>query len=178
MFDWCFSLDVWSFKLFNCPEPCQTVSGLLILEHQTRHWFAVFLHIYLCLFVCFQPVGRNWDCFDGTFGWLEILSWRVSVRSGKSLESRGWRHLRGFAGNLCGGGGHSSFDSTSSSPLLFISTFCWSSSLLLFILTNLRSTNLASSFQTSQELRMLSSVTINCQITKIVMNSGSQLSEL
>ena len=33
-------------------------------------------------------------------------------------------------------------------------------------------------FQTSQELRMLSSVTINCQVTKIVMNSGSQLSEL
>ena len=31
---------------------------------------------------------------------------------------------------------------------------------------------------TSQELRMLSSVTINCQITKIVMISGSQLSEL
>ena len=29
-----------------------------------------------------------------------------------------------------------------------------------------------------QELRMLSSVTINCQITKIVMKSGSQLSEL
>ena len=34
------------------------------------------------------------------------------------------------------------------------------------------------STQTSQELRMLSSVTINCQITKIVMNSGSQLLEL
>ena len=32
--------------------------------------------------------------------------------------------------------------------------------------------------ETSQELRMLSSVTINCQITKIVMNPGSQLSEL
>ena len=32
--------------------------------------------------------------------------------------------------------------------------------------------------QTSQELRTLSSVTINCQITKIVMNPGSQLSEL
>ena len=32
--------------------------------------------------------------------------------------------------------------------------------------------------KTSQELRMLSSVTINCQITKIVMVSGSQLSEL
>ena len=32
--------------------------------------------------------------------------------------------------------------------------------------------------ETSQELRMLSSVTINCQITKIGMNSGSQLSEL
>ena len=32
--------------------------------------------------------------------------------------------------------------------------------------------------ETSQELRMLSSVTINCQITKIVMNSGSQWSEL
>ena len=30
----------------------------------------------------------------------------------------------------------------------------------------------------SQELWMLSSVTINCQVTKIVMNSGSQLSEL
>ena len=32
--------------------------------------------------------------------------------------------------------------------------------------------------ETSQELRMLSSVTLNCQITKIVMNSCSQLSEL
>ena len=32
--------------------------------------------------------------------------------------------------------------------------------------------------ETSQELQMLSSVTINCQVTKIVMNSGSQLSEL
>ena len=32
--------------------------------------------------------------------------------------------------------------------------------------------------KTSQELRMLSSVTLNCQITKIVMNPGSQLSEL
>ena len=32
--------------------------------------------------------------------------------------------------------------------------------------------------KTSQELRMLSSVTINCQVTKIVMHSGSQLSEL
>ena len=33
-------------------------------------------------------------------------------------------------------------------------------------------------YKTSKKLRMLSSVTINCQITKIVMNSGSQLSEL
>ena len=32
--------------------------------------------------------------------------------------------------------------------------------------------------KTSQELRMLSSVTINCQVTKIVMNSGAQMSEL
>ena len=32
--------------------------------------------------------------------------------------------------------------------------------------------------KTSQELRMLSSVTLNCQATKIVMNAGSQLSEL
>ena len=32
--------------------------------------------------------------------------------------------------------------------------------------------------KTSQELQMLSSVTINCQVTKIVMNSGSQLSVL
>ena len=29
--------------------------------------------------------------------------------------------------------------------------------------------------KTSQELRMLSSVTLNCQVTKIVMDSGSQL---
>ena len=32
--------------------------------------------------------------------------------------------------------------------------------------------------KTSQELRMLSSVTLNCQVTKIVMDSGSQLKEL
>ena len=32
--------------------------------------------------------------------------------------------------------------------------------------------------KTSQELQMLSSVTINCQVTKIVMNSDSQLSQL
>ena len=32
--------------------------------------------------------------------------------------------------------------------------------------------------ETSQKLRMLTSVTLNCQATKIVMNSGSQLSEL
>ena len=30
------------------------------------------------------------------------------------------------------------------------------------------------SIKTSQELRMLSSVTLNCQVTKIVMDSGSQ----
>ena len=32
--------------------------------------------------------------------------------------------------------------------------------------------------KTSQELRMLLSVTLNCQATKIVVNSGSHLSEL
>ena len=32
--------------------------------------------------------------------------------------------------------------------------------------------------KTSQELQMLSTVAIDCQITKIVMDSGSQLSEL
>ena len=32
--------------------------------------------------------------------------------------------------------------------------------------------------KTSQELRMLFSVTINCQVTKIVLYPGSQLSEL
>ena len=32
--------------------------------------------------------------------------------------------------------------------------------------------------ETSQELRMLSSATINCQVTKIVMIQGSQLSVL
>ena len=36
----------------------------------------------------------------------------------------------------------------------------------------------ANILETSQELRMLSSVTLNCHTTKIVMNSGSQLSEL
>ena len=33
-------------------------------------------------------------------------------------------------------------------------------------------------YKTLQELRMLSSVTLNCQVTKIVIDSGSQLSEL
>ena len=32
--------------------------------------------------------------------------------------------------------------------------------------------------KTLQELRMLSSVTLNCQVTNIIMNSGSQFSEL
>ena len=32
--------------------------------------------------------------------------------------------------------------------------------------------------KTSQELQMLSSVTINCQVAKIVINPGSQLSVL
>ena len=48
----------------------------------------------------------------------------------------------------------------------------------LFFLTKVELGLGESYIQTSQELRMLSSVTINCQITKIVMNSGSQLSEL
>ena len=34
------------------------------------------------------------------------------------------------------------------------------------------------SLKTLQELRMLSSVTLDCQVTKTAMNSGSQLSEL
>ena len=38
---------------------------------------------------------------------------------------------------------------------------------------------IVTSTKTSQELRMLSSVTLNCQVTMmIVMNSGSQLSEM
>ena len=32
--------------------------------------------------------------------------------------------------------------------------------------------------KTSQELRMLSTVTLDCQVTQIVMKSGSQLKEL
>ena len=40
------------------------------------------------------------------------------------------------------------------------------------------STKHSLSEKTSQELRMLSNVTLNCQVAKIVMNSGSQLSEL
>ena len=45
---------------------------------------------------------------------------------------------------------------------------------------NATSPNLGNNYiyKTWQELRMLSSVTINCQVTKIVMNSGSQLSVL
>ena len=38
--------------------------------------------------------------------------------------------------------------------------------------------NLVKGVQTLQELQMLPSVTLNCQVTKIVMHSGSQLSEL
>ena len=38
--------------------------------------------------------------------------------------------------------------------------------------------NCVASLETSQELRMLSNVTLNCQVAKIVMNSGSQLSDL
>ena len=50
---------------------------------------------------------------------------------------------------------------------------------LLYILGAEQRDSLREGFhKTSQELRMLSSVTINCQVTKIVMNSGSQLSEL
>ena len=33
-------------------------------------------------------------------------------------------------------------------------------------------------YKTSQELQMLPSVTLNCQVTMIVMNSGIQMSEM
>ena len=51
---------------------------------------------------------------------------------------------------------------------------------LLFSQTkwSLKSPNCNVLKKTSQELQMLSSVTLNCQVTKIVMSSGSQLSEL
>ena len=39
--------------------------------------------------------------------------------------------------------------------------------LIIFLIDSLK--------KTSQELRMLSSVTLICQVTKIVMDSGSQL---
>ena len=42
----------------------------------------------------------------------------------------------------------------------------------------LNDNNKGSLKKTSQELRMLSNVTLNCQVAKIVINSGSQLSEL
>ena len=48
----------------------------------------------------------------------------------------------------------------------------------IYIVRNVHSPLSFNIGKTSQELRMLSSVTINCQVTKIVMNSGSQLSEL
>ena len=38
--------------------------------------------------------------------------------------------------------------------------------------------SLQEEYKTSQELRMLSSVAINCQVAKIVINPGSQLSVL
>ena len=47
-----------------------------------------------------------------------------------------------------------------------------------FLCKDLSRVALCAYFKTSQELQMLSSVTINCQVTKIVMNSGSQLSVL
>ena len=40
------------------------------------------------------------------------------------------------------------------------------------------STLIAFESETPKELRRLSSVTLNCQVTKIVINSGSQVSEL
>ena len=43
---------------------------------------------------------------------------------------------------------------------------------------NVASCNPPNFYQKLQELQMLSSVTLNCLVTKIVMNSGSQLSEL
>ena len=49
---------------------------------------------------------------------------------------------------------------------------------ILHKITSLNNLVVVMVYKTSQELRMLSSVAINCQITKIVMNSGSQLSEL
>ena len=50
--------------------------------------------------------------------------------------------------------------------------------LIVLLVTAVQVRDITNITKTSQELRMLSSVTINCQITKIVMNSGSQLSEL
>ena len=44
--------------------------------------------------------------------------------------------------------------------------------------TLILSVGVDSPYKTSQELRMLSSVTIDCQVTKIVINPGSQLSVL
>ena len=55
----------------------------------------------------------------------------------------------------------------------FMGQFCRKFTHLLSVTQNVCSVK-----KTSQELRMLSSVTINCQVTKIVMNSGSQLSVL
>ena len=49
---------------------------------------------------------------------------------------------------------------------------------ILHKITSLNNLVVVMVYKTSQELRMLSSVAINCQITKIVMNPGSQLSEL
>ena len=52
--------------------------------------------------------------------------------------------------------------------------FSWSNDLLLKRALPLRSSMFLVS-KTSQELRMLSTVTLDCQVTKIVMNSDSQL---
>ena len=56
-------------------------------------------------------------------------------------------------------------------------SICFFPAICGFLLVPSRSVASASD-KTSQELRMLSTVTLNCQVTKIVLNSGSQLSEL
>ena len=50
--------------------------------------------------------------------------------------------------------------------------------LLLKVVSQIKDQFMDQFEKTSQELRMLSSDTLNCQVTMIVMNSGSQLSEM
>ena len=99
-----------------------------------------------------------------------VRSWCLQMEY--SLGKLCYSIQRGRSGCGCGGRLVIGFEHVNVVPIFFFFVYNQSFHLKL-------SCKSSPEFQkTSQELRMLSSVTINCQIRKIVMNSGSQLSVL